>query len=461
MRYNYYSSVDSLWVEELPSDWQFNHLRTVFWERKENNDPIKIRDILSLSAKHGVQLYGDKTHEGGNRAKDDLSKYHIAYPGDLIVNCMNVISGSVGLSNYKGLISPVYYALVTRGEQYNRYYYNYLFSIEPFQKSLLPLGKGILIHESGTGKLNTIRLRIAMSSLNNVSLPVPPREEQDQIVRYLDWQTSRINKLIHGYQREIKLLEERKLTIINTAVTKGLNPNIGYKSVDSNWTGDIPEHWDFGAIKQHFRIQKRIAGKEGYDVISITQQGLKVKDVASNEGQIAASYANYQFVYPGEYAMNHMDLLTGYVGLSDNFGVTSPDYRVFTLEDVENCDPQYYLYIFQLGYRRRIFYGLGKGAASKGRWRMPAINFKNFGIPIPPIVEQREIVQYIGEQEKKIDELIAGIEKQIASLREYRTRLISDVVTGQIDVRGITIPEFEPENGIDEPEAVEDEEAEE
>ena len=135
--------------------------------------------------------------------------------------------------------------------------------------------------------------------------------------------------------------------------------------------------------------------------------------------------------------MNHMDLLTGYVGLSDRFGVTSPDYRVFTLEDVENCDPQYYLYIFQLGYKRRIFYGLGKGAASKGRWRMPAINFKNFGIPIPPIDEQREIVRYIEAQEKKIDELIAGIETQISLLKEYRTRLISDIVTGQIDVRGI------------------------
>lgn len=278
-------------------------------------------------------------------------------------------------------------------------------------------------------------------------------------MRYLDWQISRINKLIHGYQREIKLLEERKLTITDIAVTKGLNPNIGYKSVDSNWTGDIPEHWDFGTIKQRFRIQKRIAGKEGYDVISITQQGLKVKDVASNEGQIAASYANYQFVYPGEFAMNHMDLLTGYVGLSDKFGVTSPDYRVFTLEDVENCDPQYYLYIFQLGYKRRIFYGLGKGAASKGRWRMPAINFKNFGIPIPPIDEQREIVRYIVEQEKKIDELIAGIEKQIASLREYRTRLISDVVTGQMDVRGIEIPDYSPEEDTEETEE-DDEKAE-
>ena len=289
MRYEEYRDIDSLWVQELPKHWEFNHLRTVFWERKESNDPIKTTEILSLSAKSGVQRYSDKTHEGGNKTKDDLSKYHIAHPGDLIVNCMNVISGSVGLSNYDGLISPVYYALVIRNEKYNRFYYNYIFSIEPFQKSLLPLGKGILMHESSTGKLNTIRLRISMSSLNNVSLPVPPREEQDQIVRYLDWKVSCINKLIHGYQRQIKLLEERRQTIINDAVTLGLDSEANTQHVDANWVKRIPEYWKFDSVKQHFTIKKRIAGKEGYDVISITQNGLKIKDISSNEGQMAAS----------------------------------------------------------------------------------------------------------------------------------------------------------------------------
>ncbi len=456
MRYEEYKNIDSLWVQELPAHWKFNHLRTVFWERKESNDPIKTTEILSLSAKSGVQRYSDKTHEGGNKAKDDLSKYHIAHPGDLIVNCMNVISGSVGLSNYDGLISPVYYALVIRNENYNRFYYNYIFSIEPFQKSLLPLGKGILVHESSTGKLNTIRLRISMSSLNNVSLPVPPREEQDQIVRYLDWKVSCINKLIHGYQRQIKLLEERRQTIINDAVTLGLNSKVDMQHVDANWVKRIPAHWKFDSVKQHFTIKKRIAGKEGYDVISITQNGLKIKDISSNEGQMAASYAKYQFVYPGEYAMNHMDLLTGFIGLSEVFGVTSPDYRVFALNDSENCDSHYFLYIFQLCYKRKIFYGLGKGAATKGRWRMPADNFKNFMIPMPPLQEQHEIVNFIQVNNERLDKIIGGLTRQIDLLKEYRTRLISDVVTGQIDVRDVAIPDYTPEDDTEENEADEE-----
>ena len=445
MMYKDYKRSAYEWLPDIPSHWQELFIQQVSHEQKNKNTGNVESLVLSLSYGNIIRK---KNVDAGLVAKD-LSTYQIVDKNNIILRFTDLQNDHkslrTGLVKERGIITSAYTCIVPAINA--AYLHNVLHSYDT-QKVFYGMGGGV-------------RQSIGFDDIRHLFVPVPPREEQDQIVRYLDWQTSRINKLIRGYHREIKLLEERKLSIINTAVTKGLNPNIGYKTVDSNWTDGIPEHWELGPIKQHFRIQKRIAGKEGYDVISITQQGLKVKDVASNEGQIAASYANYQFVYPGEFAMNHMDLLTGYVGLSDKFGVTSPDYRVFSLEDVENCDPKYYLYIFQLGYKRRIFYGLGKGAASKGRWRMPAINFKNFEIPIPPIDEQREIVRYIEAQEKKINELITGIEQLIDLLKEYRTRLISDVVTGQIDVRSIEIPEYEPENDTDEPEAAEDEEAEE
>lgn len=298
------------------------------------------------------------------------------------------------------------------------------------------------IRSKGVG---SIQRNLYWQELKRVSVLVPPKKEQDQIVRYLDWQISKINHLIHGYQKQIKLLDERKTTVINEAVTHGVHADVEMQPVEANWVKEIPAHWEFNKVKQHFEIKKRIAGKEGYDVISITQQGLKVKDIASNEGQMAANYSKYQFVYPGDYAMNHMDLLTGFIGLSDFFGVTSPDYRVFSAIDVERTDLKYFLYVFQLGYKRKIFYGLGRGAANKGRWRMPAINFKNYDIPVPPIEEQREIVEYIEQETEKIDLLKKEVEKHIEYLREYQTRLISDVVTGQIDVRDVVVPEYTPE----------------
>lgn len=456
MRYSNYSVVDSLWVEELPSDWQFNHLRTVFWERKESNDPIKIRDILSLSAKHGVQLYGDKTHEGGNRAKDDLSKYHIAYPGDLIVNCMNVISGSVGLSNYKGLISPVYYALVTRDEQYNRHYYSYLFSIEPFQKSLLPLGKGILMHESGTGKLNTIRLRIAMSSLNNVSLPVPPREEQDQIVRYLDWQVSKINKLIHGYQREIKLLEEKLKSKITYMVTHDRYSDERKKS-EIYWLLDVPVDWRVTKLKHILVKQDRPVRPDAELLICANSGEVKLRGDAKI-GLVADNDDIYQGVAKGDLLIHGMDTWHGAIAISHYDGMCTPVVHVCTSYQ----SLRFICYYLRMMSFSKIFKAISNGV------RQNTSDFRSWDkagsllIALPSVDEQEAISDILDNEAKKTKEAISSLQKQIELMREYRTRLISDVVTGQIDVRGIEIPDYTPETDAeDEPNDVEisDEEA--
>lgn len=124
----------------------------------------------------------------------------------MLVNCMNVVAGSAGVSKWDGAISPVYYALYPRDEDScNIWYFHYLFRLLPFQRSLLGLGKGILLHESSTGKLNTVRMRISMDYLNNVNLPLPPRDEQDKIVAYLNWKTSMINRMISAKKREINV----------------------------------------------------------------------------------------------------------------------------------------------------------------------------------------------------------------------------------------------------------------
>lgn len=128
-------------------------------------------------------------------------------------------------------------------------------------------------------------------------------------------------------------------------------------------------------IKYLFEIVKRIAGEEGYDILSVTQRGLKIKDISNNEGQIANNYSGYQFVYPTDYVMNHMDLLTGWVDCSSMFGVTSPDYRVFRLRDKNNNNLEYYKYVMQCCYLCRIFYSLGQGVSNLGRWRLQTSSF--------------------------------------------------------------------------------------
>lgn len=198
------------------------------------------------------------------------------------------------------------------------------------------------------------------------------------------------------------------------------------------WLGDIDSRFDIKAIGNLFTIKKDIIGREPDRVLSITQRGIKIKDTTSNEGQNAASYAHYQIVNVGDFAMNHMDLLTGWVDISRYEGVTSPDYRVFTLTDNTQI-PEYFLRVFQMYYSNRVFYAFGQGAANLGRWRLPRENFVKIAIPCPPVELQRKIVDEIAAKVSKVDALIANQQAQIEKLKQYKQSLITEVVTKGLD----------------------------
>jgi type I restriction enzyme S subunit len=200
-----------------------------------------------------------------------------------------------------------------------------------------------------------------------------------------------------------------------------------YKDSGVNWIGEIPSHWETTPFSHFFQIRKDIAGKEGYDVLSVTQTGIKVKDIEHNEGQIALDYSKYQFADPGDFIMNHMDLITGYIGRAESLGVTSPDYRVFRAFNKDAYE-DYYLLVFQLCYKWKVFFALGQGVANKGRWRLPANQLKKFQIPVPPLKEQERITNFLKNKNKEIDGLIVNIEHEIELLKEYKQSAIARVV---------------------------------
>jgi type I restriction enzyme, S subunit len=208
-----------------------------------------------------------------------------------------------------------------------------------------------------------------------------------------------------------------------------LLPYAEYKDSGVDWLGDIPATWSTRRTKLLFEIRKRISGEDGHDVLSITQQGIRVKDIESNDGQLSMDYSKYQFVHVGDFAMNHMDLLTGYVDISPFFGVTSPDYRVFAVRDADVCVPRFFLYLFQNGYRQRIFYAFGQGSSQLGRWRFPTEQFNDFVFPLPPREDQKRLADFLDCETAKIDALIAEQEKLLALLAEKRQATISHAVT--------------------------------
>ncbi len=201
-----------------------------------------------------------------------------------------------------------------------------------------------------------------------------------------------------------------------------------YKSCDGDWINSIPSGWGIVRGKYLFDIKKRIAGNLGHDVLSITQKGIKIKDTESGDGQLSMDYSKYQIVEPGDFAMNHMDLLTGYVDVSNYHGVTSPDYRVFAAKSDVGC-ASYFLYLFQMGYTNKIFFKYGQGASHLGRWRLPTEEFNNFWFPSPSIEEQQKIANFLDHETAKIDTLIEKQQQLIKLLKEKRQAVISHAVT--------------------------------
>lgn len=450
--YDEYKTVDEVWVEKVPQHWEFKRLKHIFYNRVEKNSPIKTECVLSLSARNGVELQTEKIDKGGNKPKSDFSKYNIAYEQDLLVNCMNVVSGSSGVSNWYGAISPVYYALHTRNQNSNIRYYHYLFRFKPFYRSLLRFSKGILMHESDNGNLNTVRMRISMESLNNINIPIPPREEQDQIVKYLDWQISKINTLIKAKKKQIELLKEQKQGVINKAVTKGLDDNVPMKDSGVEWLSEVPEHWEVNRLKRFCKVNASISNltkaySDNDKLVFLPMESVTV------DGKIDCSLKRpFKEIKSGYSSFAKHDVIIAKItpcfengkgacldGLETEIGYGTTE--LITIRGYNNILPKY-LYLVTITQQFRLNGEEGM-TGSAGQKRIPTNFVANFIQGIPPLEEQQAIVTYLEEKTALIDKAIAVIGKEIELVSEYKISLISSVTTGKVDVRDVVVPEFE------------------
>lgn len=277
-------------------------------------------------------------------------------------------------------------------------------------------------------------VHISATEIGDIIIALPSIPIQQKIADYLDKVCGEVEEMVAIQETMIEELKAYKQSVITEAVTKGLNPNVPMRDSGIDWIGEIPEHWEQHQFRRIFEIKKIIAGTLGYDVLSVTQNGIKVKDLTKNEGQIAQDYSKYQLVDVDDYVMNHMDLLTGYVDCSRQNGVTSPDYRVFRAIDKSKISLAYYLKIFQTCYKEKIFYHLGQGVSGMGRWRLPAEQLKLFVLPMPPLSEQQQIASYLDTKCSEIDSLIALKQAKIEELKEYKKSVIYEYVTGKKEV---------------------------
>src|SRR6218665_2049592 len=392
-KYETYKKANDSWIGDVPSHWEIVKLKRLLREKKKAND---------VSLPCGSISFGKVVFKDDEKIPESTKRsYQVVEEGEYLLNPLNLnydlISLRIALSDKNVVVSSGYIVLQS-----------FVKIDKTFFKWLLHRYDVAFMKTLGSG----VRQTINFSDIGDSELVFPPLEEQAAIAQFIETKATLIDKAILIKEKQIELLKERQRVLIHSAVTHGLDPNVKMKNSGVDWIEKIPRHWEIKKLKYVVKILKRIIGYEGPNVLSITLNGIKVKDVSSGEGQLAMDYSKYQIVNKGEFAMNHMDLLTGYVDISAYDGVISPDYRVFK-SDYKNVTDSFLLILFQVGYKSKIFYRHGQGVSQLGRWRFPSENFNNFFIPIPPKEEQEAISKFVEISNTKISSTISQKEKEI------------------------------------------------
>ena len=409
------------WIGEIPEGWEIKRLGAILQERNEVNNPIQTTSILSLTNNRGVIPYSEKGNQG-NKAKDDLTGYKIAHIGDIVLNSMNVIIGSVGLSNYYGAVSPVYYMLFPRNNiETNIQYYNYLFQTTAFQQSLRGYGNGIL----------EIRMRIQMQKLKTVLLPVPTFLEQSNITVYLDASLSKLNILLSKTRSSIEEYKKLKQAVITQAVTKGVRGKRETKDSKIEWLGQIPKEWKCQKLKYTIFPQNRPVFNTD-EIITCFRDGIVTLRKNRREDGFTVSFTEhgYQGVEIGDLVIHGMDAFAGAIGCSDSRGKTTPVVHVCTTTG----NNRFFMFFLRYMAYSNIFMDFSNGI------RIRSSDFRNFtklgifDVLVPPIAEQNEIADYLDAKCAEIDGLIAKKEQLVKELESYKKSLIYEIVTGKREV---------------------------
>lgn len=437
-KYEKYVTVDeAIWFSSVPENWKSTKMRELFSERREK---VSDKDYPALSVgKMGVvpQLEtAVKTDNGDNRK--------LIKVGDFAINSRSDRKGAGGMSDYDGSASLIITVLKPHHEL-NKKFYHYLLRSHYFSEEYYRNGKG-LVSDLWTTKWEEMR---------NIYIPVPPREEQDQIVRFLDYKISKINSLIKGYQKQIKLLEERKRSFVFHSVTKGIYLHNMIAS-EIYWLKEVPYEWEINSISQLFtEVKSKNTGMAEDNLLSLSYGKIKRRNINATEGLLPESFEGYNIIEKNDIVLRLTDLQNDHkslrTGLATERGIITSAY--LTIRNKSKNLPEYLHYFLHAFDLAKGFYNVG---ASGVRQSLNWDTIKTLKLLIPPLEEQKEIVRQIKQQQEKIDTGITEIQKEIDLLREYRTRLISDVVTGQIDVRDEVIPEYTAVE--DEPEQTEENE---
>ena len=402
------------WIGDIPADWNIKRVKAVLCERNESNNPIQTDEILSLTNDRGVIPYEEKG-DVGNKSKEDLTGYKLAYPGDIVLNSMNVFIGSVGLSSYFGCVSPVYYMLYPRNKNDSVSFFNYLFQTKELQTKLHGYGNGIM----------EIRMRIQMSKLNSVQLPVPPSDVQHKIAAYLDCKCSQIDAIIARQQEVIEKLKAYKLSKINEIVVEveGITAHLGYVANMKNGLnfnvvpdGKTLKFLGVGDFKDHYVLDS----EEMFSDILVNDE--ITSEYMLQSGDIIFVRSNGSRELVGRAVMvENVTFPLSYSGFCIRFRNLRTDI----------LNSKYLLYFFRSPYFRKQ---LEKYSQGSNITNINQVLLSQISIIIPPFEVQLEAIRKVEKLLAAIDKLITGKQEIVSALERYKKSLIYEVVTGKKEV---------------------------
>ena len=424
------------WAETVPSQWQLIPNRGLIRKRKvlvgKNHKNFQ---LLSLT-KQGVIVRDVASGKG--KWSSDMGTSQEVRTGDLVFCLFDVpeTPRAVGLSPHNGMITGAYTVFESLNPERTKFFELFYLAMDD-RKLLSPLYSGL-------------RHTIPPSRFIGTKTPQPPSDEQAAIVRFLDHANGRIERAIRAKKKLMALLNEQKQAIIHRAVTRGLNPNVALKPSGIPWLGDIPKHWEVLRAKYLFREVDERSASGNEELLSVSHiTGVTPRSQKNITMFKAQSYAGHKLCRPGDLVVNTMWAWMAALGVSAHTGIVSPAYAVYRPRRAEKIVGG-----FIDGLLRTRPYVSNIICRSTGvrasRLRLYPEEFFRLQIILPPASEQQQIVNSIAAETKLLNITIERTDREIGLLREYRTRLVADVVTGKLDVRAAArkLPEAPAEPSI-------------
>ena len=414
-RYESYKDSGVEWLGEVPSQWELTIGMNVFRENKRDNKGMKEKTVLSLS--YGQIIIKPEEKLVG-LVPESFETYQIVEPNDIIIRCTDLqndqTSLRTGLAKDKGIITSAYLNLKVINNHSAKFLHYYLHTLD--------ITKVLYKFDSG--------LRQNLSFLDFKRLPIIdiPLSEQQKISQFLDDKTAKIDQAVDLAEKQIALLKEHKQILIQNAVTRGLNPDVPLKDFGVEWIGQVPEHWGVKKLKfvltlSNKKEESKNSNKRYIGMENIESFTGKINDIPLIAEGIANSF------YKDEILFGKLRPYLAKSYLADFDGICSTEFLVYRSTKVLNN--RFALNIF-------LSYGFidAVNASTYGS-KMPRANaefISNIFLAIPPLLEQKQIIDYLDKQTAKIDQAIALKTAHIEKLKEYKSVLINDVVTGKVRV---------------------------